>query len=57
MFVNPGKKQLDKKEFLRHLIVALKAIKPISAEEEKVIIIQPHLLVSRYLSLEREFIL
>ena len=37
VFVNPGKKNLDRNEFLRHLIVALKTIKPISVEEEKVI--------------------
>lgn len=35
-FVTPGKKRLDKKEFQRHLIVALKTIKPISKEEEDV---------------------
>lgn len=35
-FVTPGKKSVDKTAFSKHLIVALKAIKPISTEEEKV---------------------
>lgn len=35
-FVTPGKKKLEKKDFLRHLTVALKVIKSLSKEEEQV---------------------
>ena len=34
-FVTPGKKKLEKADFMRHLIVALKAVKYISKEEEQ----------------------
>lgn len=35
-FVTPGKKKLEKNDFLKHLTVALKVIKPLSNEEEEV---------------------